>query len=148
MNLINDLNKLINKDFYVGGIINEVEHLQSKTGNGFAVFSFEDFNDQYKFRIFGEEYLKFKHLLEENKILRLRLNVREGWINKETGRVGDPRIQFLNIELLDGIINSNSKKITLKNFEKMLAKLFFLNRSSNKNKYSILDSIESDRRYF
>ena len=111
---LNDLNKLINKDFYVGGIINEVEHLQSKTGNGFAVFSFEDFNDQYKFRIFGEEYLKFKHLLEENKILRLRLNVREGWVNKETGRVGDPRIQFLNIELLDGIINSNSKKLHLR----------------------------------
>ena len=114
LSTLNDLNRLINKDFYVGGIINEVEHLQSKTGNGFAVFSFEDFNDQYKFRIFGEEYLKFKHLLEENKILRLRLNVREGWTNKETGRAGDPRIQFLNIELLDGIINSNSKKITLK----------------------------------
>ena len=111
---LNDLNKLINKDFYVGGIINEAEHLQSKTGNGFAVFSFEDFNDQYKFRIFGEDYLKYKHLIDENKILRLRLSVREGWVNKETGRVGDARIQFLNIELLDGIITSSSKKITLK----------------------------------
>ena len=114
LNSLHNLDELINKDFYVGGIINEVEHLQSKTGNGFAVFSFEDFNDQYKFRIFGEEYLKYKHLLEENKILRLRLSVREGWVNKETGRSGDPRIQFLNVELLDGIINTNSKKITLK----------------------------------
>ena len=111
---LNDLNKLINKDFYVGGIINEVEHLVSKTGNGFAVFSFEDFNDQYKFRIFGEEYLKYKHLLEENKILRLRLTIKEGWVNKDTGRVGEPRIQFLNVELMDGIIDSNSKKITLR----------------------------------
>ncbi len=111
---LNDLNKLVNKDFYVGGIINEVEHLVSKTGNGFAVFSFEDFNDQYKFRIFGEEYLKYKHLLEENKILRLRLTVREGWVNKDTGRAGEPRIQFLNVELMDGIIDSNSKKITLR----------------------------------
>ena len=114
LNTLNDLNKLINKDFYVGGIINEVEHLVSKTGNGFAIFSFEDFNDQYKFRIFGEEYLKYKHLLEENKILRLRLTVREGWVNKDTGRVGEPRIQFLNVELMDGIIDSNSKKITLR----------------------------------
>ena len=111
---LNNLNKLVNKDFYVGGIINEVEHLVSKTGNGFAIFSFEDFNDQYKFRIFGEEYLKYKHLLEENKILRLRLTVREGWVNKDTGRVGEPRIQFLNVELMDGIIDSNSKKITLR----------------------------------
>ena len=111
---LNDLNKIINKDLYVGGIINEVEHLQTKTGNGFAVFSFEDFNDQYQFRIFGEDYLKYKHLLEENKILRLRISIREGWVNRETGRVGDPRIQFLNMELLDGIIDSSSKKITLK----------------------------------
>ena len=132
---LNDLNKLINKDFYVGGIINEVEHLQSKTGNGFAVFSFEDFNDQYKFRIFGEEYLKFKHLLEENKILRLRLNVREGWVNKETGRVGDPRIQFLNIELLDGIINSNSKKITLKVDSKSINNDDILKLKSTLTKY-------------
>ena len=132
---LNDLNKLINKDFYVGGIINEVEHLQSKTGNGFAVFSFEDFNDQYKFRIFGEEYLKFKHLLEENKILRLRLNVREGWVNKETGRVGDPRIQFLNIELLDGIINSNSKKITLKVDSKSIKNDDILKLKSTLTKY-------------
>ena len=132
---LNDLNKLINKDFYVGGIINEVEHLQSKTGNGFAVFSFEDFNDQYKFRIFGEEYLKFKHLLEENKILRLRLNVREGWVNKETGRVGDPRIQFLNIELLDGIINSNSKKITLKVDSKSIKNNDILKLKSTLTKY-------------
>ena len=132
---LNDLNKLINRDFYVGGIINEVEHLQSKTGNGFAVFSFEDFNDQYKFRIFGEEYLKFKHLLEENKILRLRLNVREGWINKETGRVGDPRIQFLNIELLEGIINSNSKKITLKVDSKSIKNEDILKLKSTLSKY-------------
>ncbi|MBT4221686.1 MAG: DNA polymerase III subunit alpha, partial [Cryomorphaceae bacterium] len=111
---LSDLKRIINKDFYVGGIINEVEHLMSKTGNGFGVFSFEDFNDQYKFRIFGEDYLKYKHLLEENKILRLRIAIKEGWVNRETGRVGDPRIQFLNMELLDGIIDSSSKKITFK----------------------------------
>ena len=91
---------IVNKDFYVGGIINKVEHLVSKTGNGFGVFSFEDFNDQYKFRIFGEDYLKYKHLLEENKILRLRIAIKEGWVNRETGRAGEPRIQFLNMELL------------------------------------------------
>jgi DNA polymerase-3 subunit alpha len=111
---LSDLKRLVNKDFYVGGIINEVEHLVSKTGNGFGVFSFEDFNDQYKFRIFGEDYLKYKHLLEENKILRLRIAIKEGWVNRETGRAGDPRIQFLNMELLDGIIDSSSKKITFK----------------------------------
>ena len=145
---LNDLNRIINKDLYVGGIINEVEHLQTKTGNGFAVFSFEDFNDQYQFRIFGEDYLKYKHLLEENKILRLRISIREGWVNRETGRVGDPRIQFLNMELLDGIIDSSSKKITLKidsstlNFDevKKLKKIFSKHKGSKPVYFDILDT--------
>ena len=145
---LNDLNKIINKDLYVGGIINEVEHLQTKTGNGFAVFSFEDFNDQYQFRIFGEDYLKYKHLLEENKILRLRISIREGWVNRETGRVGDPRIQFLNMELLDGIIDSSSKKITLKidsstlNLDevKKLKKIFSKHKGSKPVYFDIVDT--------
>ena len=145
---LNDLNKIVNKDLYVGGIINEVEHLQTKTGNGFAVFSFEDFNDQYQFRIFGEDYLKYKHLLEENKILRLRISIREGWVNRETGRVGDPRIQFLNMELLDGIIDSSSKKITLKidsstlNLDevKKLKKIFSKHKGSKPVYFDILDT--------
>ena len=145
---LNDLNQIINKDFYVGGIINEVEHLQTKTGNGFAVFSFEDFNDQYQFRIFGEDYLKYKHLLEENKILRLRISIREGWVNRETGRVGDPRIQFLNMELLDGIIDSSSKKITLKidsrtlNLDevKKLKKILSKHKGSKPVYFDILDT--------
>ena len=145
---LNDLNRIINKDLYVGGIINEVEHLQTKTGNGFAVFSFEDFNDQYQFRIFGEDYLKYKHLLEENKILRLRISIREGWVNRETGRVGDPRIQFLNMELLDGIIDSSSKKITLKidsstlNLDevKKLKKIFSKHKGSKPVYFDILDT--------
>ena len=145
---LNDLNRIINKDLYVGGIINEVEHLQTKTGNGFAVFSFEDFNDQYQFRIFGEDYLKYKHLLEENKILRLRISIRDGWVNRETGRVGDPRIQFLNMELLDGIIDSSSKKITLKidsstlNLDevKKLKKIFSKHKGSKPVYFDILDT--------
>ena len=145
---LNDLNQIINKDIYVGGIINEVEHLQTKTGNGFAVFSFEDFNDQYQFRIFGEDYLKYKHLIEENKILRLRISIREGWVNRETGRVGDPRIQFLNMELLDGIIDSSSKKITIKidsstlNLDevKKLKKIFSNHKGSKQVYFDILDT--------
>ena len=127
-----------NKDFYIGGINNEVEHLFTKNGNGYAVFSFEDFNDQYKFRIFGEDYLKYKHFLKESEILRIRLTIREGWINKETGKPGEPRIQFLNFELLNGIIETNAKKITLKmdikNLEEEQIKLLSKKLSKHKGK--------------
>ena len=139
-----------NKDFYIGGIINEVEHLFTKNGNGYAVFSFEDFNDQYQFRIFGEDYLKYKHFLRESEILRIRLSVREGWVNKETGRPGEPRIQFLNFELLNGIIESNAKKITvkldLKKLEDQDIKLLKKNLSKHKGKNPLyFDIYDSDK---
>ena len=39
--------------------------------------------------------------------------VREGWQNYETGKFGEPRIQFLNFEILQEVINNNSKKLTI-----------------------------------
>ena len=92
---------------------------------------------------------RYKHLLEENKILRLRLSIREGWVNRETGRVGDPRIQFLNIELLDGIIDSSSKKITLKidsstlntDEVKKLKKILSKHKGSKPVYFDILDTV-------
>jgi hypothetical protein len=35
----------------------------SKNGKGWAIFSIEDYSDAHEFRIFGEDYLKFKHFL-------------------------------------------------------------------------------------
>jgi len=141
LSILDDLNRLKNKDFYIGGIVNEVEHLFTKNGNGYAVFSFEDFNDQYQFRIFGENYLKYKHFLKESEILRIRISIREGWINKETGKPGEPRIQFLNFELLNGIIESNAKKITLKldikNLEEDQIKLLSKKLSKHKGKHPL-----------
>ena len=33
----------------------------------------EDYKDSYDFRIFGEEYLKYKHFLFENNFIHLRI---------------------------------------------------------------------------
>ena len=73
----------------------------------------EDFKDQYEFKIFGEDYLKFKHFIGMNLFIRLKINIRGGWTNRETGLVGEPRVQFLNFEMLQDVVNNNSKKLTL-----------------------------------
>ena len=63
LSALNDLDPLINKDFYFTGIINDFEKLTSKNGNGWAKFILEDLEDQYEFRIFGEEFLRFSHFI-------------------------------------------------------------------------------------
>jgi DNA polymerase-3 subunit alpha len=113
LEVLKDLNQLLNKELRIGGIIGEVEHRISKNGKGWASFSVEDYTDSYEFRIFGEEYLKFKHFLFENNFVYMRLLVKEGWRNRDTGKTGDPRINFLSFQQLQDTLEKNSKKLTL-----------------------------------
>ena len=111
--ILSDLDPLVNRDLSFGGIINDVEHLVTKTGKGWGKFTIEDFSDQYEFKIFGEDYLKFRHFILPNNFVRLRLRVLEGWRNRETGQLGPARIQFNNFEMLHDTLKTNVKKITL-----------------------------------
>ena len=113
LNHLGDLNQLINRELSLGGIVNDVQHLESRNGKGWARFVLEDFTDQYEFRIFGEDYLKYRHFLVVNQFIRIRLTVKEGWVNRDTGKVGAPRMQFLQFEMLQNTIESNAKKLTL-----------------------------------
>jgi len=111
--ILSDLDPLVNRDLSFGGIINDVEHLITKTGKGWSKFTIEDFSDQYEFKIFGEDYLKFRHFILPNNFVRLRLRVVEGWRNRETGQLGPARIQFNYFEMLHDTLKTNVKKITL-----------------------------------
>ena len=113
LNRLGDLNPLVNRELSLGGIVNDVQHLESRNGKGWARFTLEDFTDQYDFRIFGEEYLKYRHFLVVNQFIRIRLMIREGWVNRETGKSGAPRMQYLHFEMLQNTIESNAKKLTL-----------------------------------
>ena len=113
LNRLGDLNPLVNRELSLGGIVNDVQHLESRNGKGWARFALEDFTDQYEFRIFGEDYLKYRHFLVVNQFIRIRLMIREGWVNRETGKAGAPRMQYLHFEMLQNTIESNAKKLTL-----------------------------------
>ena len=114
LNDLKDLRKLIDKEVRIGGIIGEVQHKISKNGRGWATFIIEDYFESYELRIFGEDYLKFKHFLVENNFVHIKMYIKEGWKNTETGRLGDPRIQFLNFQQLQDTLSSNTKKISIK----------------------------------
>ena len=106
LNTLQYLEKLINRDMAFGGIVSSVEHRVSKNGNGWAMFTLEDYSGAYEFRMFGEEYLKFKHFLVPNSFLYIKIAIRKGWKD-------DARITFLNIMLLQDILKEFSKKLTL-----------------------------------
>ncbi len=114
LGVFNDLDALVNKELSFGGMVGEVDHRVSKNGKGWALFVLEDFEESYQFRIFGEEYLKFRHFLVEDNFIHVRASVREGWLNRETGKRGEPRLQFNAFQLLQDTLTTNTKKITLR----------------------------------
>ena len=150
LDILKNLDLLINKELKIGGIVGEVEHRVSKNGKGWARFILEDYRDSYEFRIFGEEYLKHKHFLVENNFLYLRIIVREGWRDRETGKSGDPRITYLSFQQLQDAISKNAKKLTLQldinefNDEKVeqLKKIFKKHKGSQKLDISFFENEE------
>ncbi|MEZ4858424.1 MAG: DNA polymerase III subunit alpha [Flavobacteriaceae bacterium] len=109
----NHIENFVNREVCFGGIVSDVQHRESKTGKGWALFIVEDYDDSFEFRIFGEEYLKFRHFLIPNSFIYVRVLVKEGWINRDTGKKGDPRLQYHHFQLLHDVMENQAKKLTI-----------------------------------
>jgi DNA polymerase-3 subunit alpha len=113
ISVFQNIDPFVNRELAVAGIITDVQHRISRNGKGWASFTLEDYSDSFEFRIFGEEYLKFRHFLAINAFLYLKIFIREGWENRETGKKGDPRLQFNQCMMLQDVMESFAKKLTI-----------------------------------
>ncbi len=111
--MFNGLEPYVNRELVFGGVVTDVQHRVSKQGKGWALFTVEDYTDSFEFRIFGEEYLKFRHFLMKNNFVFVKTFVREGWVNKDTGKKSDPRLQFNSFQLLHDVMENYAKKLSI-----------------------------------
>ncbi len=109
----NNLEPYVNREIVFAGVVTDVQHRVSKQGKGWALFTIEDYYDSFEFRIFGEEYLKFRHFLMKSNFVFVKAFIREGWVNKDTGKRSDPRLQFNNFQLLHDVMEHYAKKISI-----------------------------------
>ncbi|APU67850.1 DNA polymerase III subunit alpha [Christiangramia flava] len=110
---LRQLENIVNRDLTLGAVVSDVQHKVSKNGKGWAIFMMEDYDDSYEFKIFGEEYLRLKHFLVPNNFVHMKFFVKEGWVNKDTGSRGEPRIQFREMNLLHDVMEKYAKKLTI-----------------------------------
>ncbi|MCA0930964.1 DNA polymerase III subunit alpha [Lutimonas saemankumensis] len=101
------INELEGKELSFAGIITDVQHRVSKNGKPWGLFTFEDYTDAHEFRLFNEDYLKFRHFLIPNTFLYLKTVMRRAWQN------GDVRVQITAIQQLQDVLAKMAKKITL-----------------------------------
>ena len=113
VSLFKDLENYVNRELTFGGVVTDVQHRVSKQGKGWALFTIEDYVESYEFKIFGEEYLKFRHFLMVSNFVYVRAYIKEGWVNRDTGKKGEPRIQYNSFQLLHDVMDSYAKKLSI-----------------------------------
>ncbi len=109
---LKNLEPHVNKNLSFGGIVSNIQHKTAKNGKGWAIFNMEGYDESYEFKIYGEEYLKFRHFLVNNNFVFIRVMVREGWTNAE-GKKGEPRLQFMLIQQLQDVLPTFAKKLII-----------------------------------
>ena len=109
-----ELNGYVNRELTFAGVITDFQQRTSRNGNLWGTFTLEDYTDTHEFRVFGEEYLKFRHFMVQNTFVHIKVFVREGWVNRETGKKGEPRLQYVDFKRLQDVMDTYAKKLTIK----------------------------------
>jgi DNA polymerase-3 subunit alpha len=147
---LRDLETYVNRELSFGGVVTDIQHRVSKQGKGWASFWVEDYTDSFEFRIFGEEYLKFRHFFVKNSFVYVKIRITEGWTNRETGKKSEPRIQFSSFQLLHDVMETYAKKLSIqldiKDIEeqkiKNLMDLFLLHEGKQALNFMVYDNEE------
>lgn len=107
------LEQQVGKSLSFGGIVNNVQHRVAKNGKGWATFNIDGYDESFEFRIFDEEYLKYRHFLVQNNFVYFRVLIKEGWVNRETGKKSDPKIVFNHVQFLQDVLKDFAKKLVI-----------------------------------
>jgi len=49
----------------------------------------------------------------QNNFVYVKVFIREGWVNKDTGKKSDPRMQFNSFQLLHDVMDTYAKKLSV-----------------------------------
>lgn len=69
LSVLEDLTLVRNKELRFAGMLNEVGHKFTQHGKPYGVFNLEDYENNHRFFLFGDDYVKFKDYLVEGWFL-------------------------------------------------------------------------------
>ena len=107
---VSDITKLEenkNQELRIAGIITDAQHRTTKHGNPFGTIDIEDYGDSTRLFIFGEDYMRFKHLLSLGTFVFVTGRV-------QTRKYGDGlEFKISAMELLTELRDKRSKTLML-----------------------------------
>ena len=124
-----------------------MQYRTGKNGKDWAMFTVEGYDESHEFRIFDEDYLKFKHYLVNNQFIYFKIGVKDGWVNRETGKKSEPRIMFQDAKLLANVLPAFAKKLIIQmniadlhpEYIHQLSALFLANKGDHSVMFEIME---------
>ena len=90
------------------GIITRTAERQTKRGSSFGLFTVEDYNGAVDLALFGEEYLRYRHLLQEGNFIYMKGSVQTRYKSEDQWE-----FRANNIELLCEVRHKLCKGISI-----------------------------------
>ena len=92
----------------LAAIVTSAQHRISKKGTGWGLFTIQDYNSSIEFPLFGEDYQKFKHLMNEGEVLFLEGKFQPRWNSDEL------QLKLTTVRQMAAIGMEMTESITLK----------------------------------
>ncbi|MFD1628395.1 DNA polymerase III subunit alpha [Pseudopedobacter beijingensis] len=147
ISIFNDIDKGLDFQYRIGGIVSSVRHMVTKDGRGWAFFKLEGYDDGYEFAIYRDDYLKHKHHLVPNNYLQIK-----GSVSYYTNADGSkkPRISFSDFTDLRDVLEKQSNSLDIRlnidhlsaELTKELESIFNTYSGTKKLNFTILDMRE------
>jgi DNA polymerase-3 subunit alpha len=149
--MLTDLPTHFGRDLVIPAIVTEVQHLTTKTGKPFGILTIEDYSNSSKQYIFGDTYLKFRHLMMKDLFLAIRGKVQEGPYPDKITKKKPIEFNIASIEQLQDMLETRtatlSITIPIKSLDQlMLSKLENMFNESIGNcpvKFTIIDHLDN-----
>ena len=105
LSALGNLEELEGRNLKVAGIVSEAKHLVSNKNNKpFGFFTLEDYNGEYEFRLFDQDYITYKALLDKGWYLYIQCTVEASRF-----RPGEFQIRIKKIDLLADVWENYTK---------------------------------------
>ncbi len=100
-------------EYKFAGVISSVQHRMSKQNNPYGIFELEDKAGSMEFRLFGEDYTKFRQYLDMEFFLFIRGVWRERRWGGNENTPAEKEFKLNSIELLNEILEKKTNSITI-----------------------------------
>jgi DNA polymerase-3 subunit alpha len=107
---LHDLEKNMGYELKFAGMVTEAAHRISKTNKPYGSFTLEDYNDSYRFMLFGEDYVRCREYLVDGWFLFVKGKVQK----RRRGDLIEPEFKVHQVELLSELREKRAKELKLR----------------------------------